>query len=187
MKKYYFLLILLFTSPLLLYPCRCREVSAMEGVKNSDIVFKGRILSVVRTSKYEDAGLKVDTTGLDDMAKQMKSYAPLYVVLVKAERVYKGKNVSDTIKILTPVASMTCGYRYFEEGDDCIIYATSEHVPFLLGANSLTSVIPMPRVYPEQGMYWTNHCTRTQQWNREEEEEIILSVMETIKKRVCQN
>lgn len=173
-KRLYFLLLLAIITPLLVYPCRCNEVSVIDGIKHADIVFKGTVLSVIKATNYEDVGLKIDTTGLDNMAKQIKFYVPLFYVTIKIEKLYKGNDESNTIRILTPVSGASCGYRYFEEGQEHIVYDNKEDYFSKLK-------LPMkPLIYPESNLYWTNHCTRTTYWYKEEEDN-ILNVLQTLK------
>lgn len=170
-KKLYFLLITMFFIPLLLYPCRCNEVTVEEAVEYSDIVIKGKVLSVTKFRDYEGQGLKIDTTGLDEDFKRYKSFAPLFLVSLKVENVYKGENVSDTISIITPVQSRTCGYQHFETGIDMIIYGTYKFP--LLGVMSISSAFPIPISELPVNHFWTNHCIRTIYWHKEEENNIL--------------
>lgn len=78
-KKLYFLLILIFSIPLSSYPCRCQDVSIADAVKSSDIIIKGKILSIIKSMDYEEQGLKIDTTGLDAYVIKYKSFAPLFL------------------------------------------------------------------------------------------------------------
>jgi hypothetical protein len=145
-------------------------MSVVEGVKGSEIVIKGTVLSVVEISDYEDVGLEIDTTGLDNFTKQMKTYAPIYYVTVKIDSLYKGKSDVDTIKILTPVSSASCGYRHFEKGYSYIIYANQEDF------FSKWKLSMKPVIYKKENHYWTNHCTRTGYWYKEEENEILEAI-----------
>lgn len=169
-KKFCLLFIFIFTLPSLLYSCRCTGMSVAEGVKGSEIVLKGTVLSVVETSDYEDIGLEIDTIGLDNFIKQMKIYAPIYYVTVKIDSLYKGKLDIDTIKILTPVSSASCGYRHFEKGNSYIVYANQEDF------FSKWKLSIKPVIYKKENHYWTNHCTRTGYWCKEEEMEILKAI-----------
>ena len=171
--KFCILFIFVFISLSTIYPCQCYEISVIEGVKSSDIVFKGTVLSIVKTTNYEDVGLRIDTTGLDSMVKQMKVYFPLYYVTVKIELLYKGSNHNtDTLKILTPASGASCGYTHFEKDNSYIIYANREDY------FSKWSLPNKPLVGVEPNLYWTNHCTRTTDWYKEEEIEILKAIKE---------
>jgi len=130
-----------------------------------------KTISVIKVRDYEEQGLKIDTTLLDDYFKKHKSFAPLYLVSLKVENVYKGENVSDTITIITPIQGRTCGYQYFETGISMIIYGTYKFP--LLGVMSISSTFPMPISELPANHYWTNHCTRTTYWYKEEEDNIL--------------
>lgn len=181
MKKQLWIIIIFFWGfSLLAYPCRCREFSVEDAVKTYEVVFKGKVLSVDRTSDYASVGLEIDTVNLPERVKRLGVYASLIVTKIKVDRVYKGECGSDTILVLTPTTGASCGYQGFEAGYDYIVYGMTEYDPFLMGAKSYTEMMPIPRVIlSEELYYWTNNCSRTQVWLKEEERE-ILSVIQAI-------
>lgn len=181
MKKQFWFIVLFFLGvSQLAYPCRCRELAVEDAVKTYDVVFKGKVISVDRTSDYASVGLEIDTTNLSERVKKLGIYASLIVAKIKVDQAYKGECGSDTILVLTPANGASCGYQGFEAGYDYIVYGMTDHDPFVMGANSYTEMMPIPRIISSSELfYWTNNCSRTQVWQKEEEQE-ILSVLQSI-------
>jgi len=90
--------------------------------------------------------------------------APIAVYQIKVEKLFKGTSSSDTITIMTPVNGAACGFR-FNLGEKYIVYATKKD-----------ATIPgdkIKRISTSNKIYWTNLCTRTAQWSKTEEDEIL--------------
>jgi hypothetical protein len=142
------------------FACDCIGESNVSGsVKYSDVVFSGQVISRTLTTNYDSLGIVVtgDTT---------KSYfkwlldLPTAVVKLKVDKMYKGQLISDTLTILTPPHSAACGYG-FQKGQKYIVYAT------------MFDGSELQRRSFDNKTFWTHQCTRTQNWNIAEENEII--------------
>lgn len=80
-------------------------------------------------------------------------------VLVRVETIFKGQTTNDTLIIYTGLGGGDCGY-IFEAGQKYIIYGATKS---FFGSFFKDKNIPNgPNVY------WTNICTRTQEYNRAE-------------------
>lgn len=172
MKKY--LIILCLFSCLSGYACRCREVTIEEGIRFSEIVVKGKVISAFNSCDWSAQGLKYDDSQMTDYSKQYGLF-PLYFITIEIEKVYKGSNLPDTVTILSTVNGASCGFRdFFDPGESYIIYAHSEDI--LLNNFARSSPQNFPLILYTPHFYWTDHCTRTWMWSEEEEEGIMLVV-----------
>jgi hypothetical protein len=77
---------------------------------------------------------------------------------------YKGQLVTDTLTILTPPNDASCGVD-FQVGQRYIVYATI--------FDEMLMTDKVKRRTFDNKTFWTNRCTRTQNWNTTEENEII--------------
>ena len=145
------------------FACRCSgEGTVSNGVKYSDAVLTGTIISKTLSSNYDSLGVVVtgDTSELNFNWRQI----PISVVSIKIDKMYKGQLVSDTLTILTPYSSSSCGYR-FVVGQKYIVYATLY--------DELLMTDKLKRRTFDNKTYWTHQCTMTKNWNQYEENEII--------------
>jgi hypothetical protein len=143
--------------------CSCEGEGTVSGsVKYSDVVFSGQVISRNLTTNYDSLGVVV--TG--DTSKMYFNWRefPTAVVKLKVDKMFKGRLVSDTITILTPPNGATCGY-YFQVGQKYIVYATM--------FDELLITDKLKRRTYDNKTFWTHQCTRTQNWNATEENEII--------------
>lgn len=147
------------------YACRCKGMSVEEGVKYSAVVFKGKVLSVVKTYDYEEVDLTLDFNYLDSLGEAPMYYVPLYYVALEVERVYKGIAVQNTVYIITPISGSTCGFLHFKKGLNFIVYAYKGFI--------FDKMFDQPLIHLNESQYWTNHCTRTYFWSKDEEDEIL--------------
>lgn len=136
---------IIFQFPILIFACSCiGKDSTSNAVKHSDFVFSGRVISK-RIFTIQD-----DSFPLPDRFQIRKiEYAFI------STKVYKGKNINDTIKIITGVGSGDCGFP-FNVGNEYIVYANYANKYHNWG----TIVEP----------YLTTHiCKRTMVFNKVEE------------------
>ncbi len=154
-------LILLRTFNSLACSCEGKD-NVANSIKYSNIVFSGQVISRSLTTNYDSLGIVV--TG--DTSKRYFNLPEnqISVVKLKVDRIFKGKLVSDTLRILTPPNGASCGYR-FQIGEKYIVYATI--FDEMLGTSQLER-----RTFDNQ-TFWTHKCTRTQIWNTIEENKII--------------
>ena len=142
--------------------CKCQGQATVSGsVKSADIVFSGKVISRTLTSNYDSLGVKIMGDTTDSWFKWSKF--PSLAIKVKVDKIYKGKSSSETIIILTPARSASCGYG-FELGEKYIIYATI--------TDELLPSRKLERQAFDNKTFWTHQCTRTQEWNKLEEEEL---------------
>ncbi|AHM60053.1 hypothetical protein D770_08980 [Flammeovirgaceae bacterium 311] len=138
--------------------CKCQGTSTVHGsVRSADIVFSGEVLSSTITYNYDSLGVEItgDTT---DMKFQWRGI-PTAVVIIKVDKIYKGKSSSDIITILTSTRGASCGVL-FNIGSIYIVYATvTDELPF---------TDKLKRRTFDCKTFWTHQCTRTQEWNKEE-------------------
>ncbi len=125
-------------------------------------MFSGKVISKAVTSNFDSLGVK--TTG--DPAK-IYFFNPTAVIKIKIDKIYKGQPISDTLTILTPTNVESCGY-YFEVNQKYIVYAKT--------TDDLVIKQNLERKTLDNKTFWTNHCTRTQNWNENEENEIIREI-----------
>ena len=150
--------------------CSCGQSSVKDAYKNSDIVISGQIISVTEEYFSDSASIK-EMIGLPtDQLDKHKRVNGLYLkkVLIEVETVFKSQTTNDTLTIYTGAGGGDCGYR-FKTGQKYIIYGDQESY---FGRVSKNKNFPS-----EQNIYWTNICTRTQEYNQAE-----ISELEKIKK-----
>ncbi|MDR2919193.1 MAG: hypothetical protein LBV72_07510 [Tannerella sp.] len=171
MKKFLVFLCLLTYLPG--YACHCHEITIEEGVQSAEIVVKGCVISAFNSNDWKAQGLQYDDSQMRKVDPEwMKWFTPLYFITIKVETVYKGDNLPDTITILSTVTGASCGFRnFFDPGESYIIYAHSKAIHYNSLARSAPDSFPLVLYTPH--FYWTNHCTRTWFWSKEEEEGIL--------------
>ena len=143
--------------------CTCDGEGTVSGsVKYSDVVFSGQVISKILTTNYDSLGVVATA----DTSKRYFKWQerPTAAVRIKVDKTYKGQLVSDTLTILTPPNGAACGY-YFQVGQKYIVYATV--FDEMLGTSELKR-----RTFNNK-TFWTHQCTRTQNWNTTEENDII--------------
>jgi len=164
----YILLLALIISLQSAFACKCYEVTITENVKSADVIFSGKVLSRYLTTNYDS--LDVSITKNLERSNLDWSKIPVAVSEIEVLKTYKGAIQADTITILTPPNGASCGFR-FQVGSCYVIYATiknSVFMPFQITDDRILL----------KNMFWTNMCTRTQEWNTEEET-AILKVLNT--------
>lgn len=145
------------------FACSCEGEGTVAGsVKYSDIVFSGQVISRTLTTSYDSLGIVV-TGDTSKMYFKWREF-PTAVVKIKVDRIFKGQLVSDTLTILTPPNGASCGYR-FQVGEKYIVYATI--------FDEMLMTDKLKRRTFDNKTFWTHQCTRTQNWNATEENEII--------------
>jgi hypothetical protein len=165
MKTHNFLLslMLITTQTAAVFACNCDGAAELkESIDHSQIVFKGTVIS--KTSAVNLAPYGIVTTG-DLSNKKGFDYqwtqTPTAVITIKIDKIYKGKSVSKTITILTPITGASCGFR-FEIGRTYTIFATTNE-------NALTTI---ERKSTNDTTYFTNDCSATHDWYKSDEKDI---------------
>jgi hypothetical protein len=145
------------------FACDCEgEGTAAVSVKYADVVFSGQVISKTLTRNYDSLGI-VLTGDTSNMQLNWREF-PTAVVKIKVDKVYKGQMVSDTLTILTPPNGASCGYR-FQVGENYIVYATI--------VDEMLMTDRLKRRTFDNATFWTHQCSRTQNWNITEENEIM--------------
>jgi hypothetical protein len=161
--KIFLTLILTFAWTINSFACSCEGEGTVSGsVKYSDEVFSGQVISRTLTTNYDSLGI-VATGDTSKMYFNWREF-PTAVVKIKVDKMFKGQLVSDTITILTPPNGAACGY-HFQVGQKYIVYATI--------FDELLMTDQLKRRTFDNKTFWTHQCTRTQNWNTTEENEII--------------
>ena len=147
------LLHVLFYSHFYLSACSCQgEVTMFESKKYADIVFSGTVKTRIVTKNFDSLGVK--STNKDFANSYWKDF-PIAVINFQIDKIWKGKQTSKVINILTPPNGASCGY-YFEIGQKYIVYATIKG----MGIGS-----KLEKVIFDNKTFWTHQCSRTQLWN----------------------
>ena len=159
-------LILAIVSTLNSFACSCKGQGTVSGnIKNSDAVFSGEVISKVLTTNYDSLGIVV-TGDTSKMSFNWREF-PSAAVRIKIDRMYKGQLVSDTLTILTPPNNSSCGFN-FQVGQKYIVYSSK--------VDKLFASVDLERRPIDIQTFWTHHCTRTQNWNSSEENEILQEI-----------
>ena len=100
---------------------------------------------------------------LEERKREIFNTETILKVELQVECVYKGEFSTDTLVIYTARSSAACGFR-FKEGENYIIYGMSQ---------SYQSGFFMDHEKAEApDAFWTNHCTRTDEYNSQEAKEL---------------
>jgi hypothetical protein len=160
--KTYLLVILLQLWTTILLCCDCKEPgSVKQSIENSNIVVSGTVSSISLTADLNNyIVIQGDTT--DNKYKRLK-YSSRVVKLI-VTTLFKGQITADTLTIITPSSGASCGAN-FELGKQYIVYGTNEdHINYSINFKCKAKY---------NNVYWTNLCTRTTSWDKDEETEIL--------------
>jgi hypothetical protein len=132
-----------------LFACTCLgPISVEQGVKESDAVFVGQIIS---REMIEDSTIQIYGDTSRYIIKELRAKYKV-VVLEK----FKGNFTQDTLTIITGLGDADCGYQFIV-GKKFIIYAYKQYIG---------------RVNQAPATYETDICTRTTGYNEREVEAI---------------
>lgn len=175
MKKILTILFLIQLSWLKAYSCECGWKSVRETFKSSDLVIKGKVLSIDTAYVFETEvfeKLKKDSTA--------ETFSTLWLRSIRLEvkKVYKGQKVAQEIRILTPIESAGTCFFHFDIGETYILY-TSPQAGFLEDTkaedevlNRTGSMPKVPIVFKEELQY-TDACMRAQRFSKTEEQQLV--------------
>ncbi len=151
--------------------CSCvGQNTVKDEYRSSDIVISGQVISTTKEYFPDSASIKeMVALGIpaDKLDKRLNGHY-LTKVLIKVETVFKGQTTSDTLTIYTGMGGGDCGFR-FKIDQKYIVYGDTKS-PF--GGSSKDKNFPNG-----QNVCWTNICTRTQEHNQTE-----INELEKIKK-----
>lgn len=139
--------------------CSCIEQSVIEAVKSADVVFVGKVVSRIETDNYRSVGLSEIR---DTSYSAFPALPETAIAKIVVEKMYRGKVDSETIVITSSVSSESCGY-YFQVDKTYTVYARQ--------TSRFKLISPV-----EDGdvrVFATSICSRTRQWNQEEEDAIL--------------
>lgn len=141
------LFILLLLHPFITNACSCiGENSVKKEVERSDVVFSGKVLSK-----------NIFSVNDSNLPNGFLLHKAEYVILVS--KLFKGKLLCDTIKVVTGVGKGDCGYEFLI-GVEYIIYAYNSDKYFESGQKT-------------DNFLQTDICSRTRKINKKEIKKII--------------
>jgi hypothetical protein len=166
-KTFVLTFILLVTGYLDGIACSCEgQTTVAQSVKYSDVVFSGIVISKTETTNHESLGIQFtgDTSELYFNGRKF----PVAVIKIVLLKKLKGQLLGDTVTILTAAGGSSCG-SHFVVGQKYIVYAA------ITGGYTIGDSLKGRT--SDNKTFWTNQCTRTKIWKKEEEEEIIKALM----------
>lgn len=144
--------------------CNCNEPSSVEEAFNySDAVFHGKVIHKSFVTFAESMRAEaVDSIRQTLDENQLSLFDSEFIIKVEFEiiKCYKGNLFADTIVIYTTRTSASCGYSGFEIGKDYIVYGEARSYAFWTMIKNAHDF-----EYEKQNTFWTNHCTRTYEYN----------------------
>ena len=177
MKKLTIILSILLSTQIA-FACSCEEPGSVEeSYKYSDAVFYGKVLKLSYVTISESMNVEIvdslrSTIATDERNEDLFNFEYLIKVEFELIKCYKGENLKDTVVIYTPRGSASCGFTRFTIGKEYIVYASSESYMYNTFINNRQS-----KKLEKENTYWTNHCTRTAEFDSFESNEL-----ESIKK-----
>lgn len=162
MKKFQLIIALLYLINIKAFACSCYEITVKQAINSAQIAIKGEVISKVLTHDLSDLSIikSSDTTNINYLMTQRLLMA---VVKIKVNKRYKGKTISDTVRVITPNNGASCGFN-FVIGKEYIVYATSYDSTFRSSK--------FERKSKDSNTYWTNLCSRTMLSDQSEEDQI---------------
>jgi Tissue inhibitor of metalloproteinase len=124
------------------FACSCKKMKDVQSeFERADVVFVGKILSKEL----------VKIKNIDNTYYSINKYK------IKVTKIYKSRDKSKTITILTPAYTSACGAK-FEINSDYIIYGAEKS--FWNQYSKLNN--------SEPNLYWTSRCHRNRKYSKEE-------------------
>jgi len=130
---------------LITFSCNCRERDFNEEIKNSNLIFVGKVINL--------SIIKIDPKN------KLEFNVPLYYKKVEflIEKIYKGKRKCETIIIYTGLGNGDCGFNFIIN-TSYIVYCDKKNKDF--NSNVFDKV---------RNFYYTSICNRTCLFNSSEE------------------
>lgn len=157
------------------YACKCGGPGTVKSsFEGSHVVVSGQVLSkeVVSFSQtIRPDSVSAIRERLKDDKQNLQFFEMSYIFKIDLEIVekYKGTDLRDTVTIYTAMHRASCGYK-FELGRSYIIYASNgSHLSFMF-----KDKVDLSKGSQKENTYWTNHCTRTTEYNSVEADELRL-------------
>lgn len=155
--------------------CSCEEPSLVkESFEYADLVVYGTVLNrsyiTFRETMESNKGDSLNNV-LTNHDNELLNSDLILKIEFEIKKMYKGKVTSDTITIYTGRSSASCGYSWFKEGEDYIIYGSAESYCYKLFTDGENENLE------KRGTFWTNHCSRTTEYNEQEAKELDKLIM----------
>jgi hypothetical protein len=155
------------------YACKCGGPwTVAEEFVDTELIVYGKVIgkelvSIQETlKKGEVSELRERLKGDNEKLKFFESYEVFEIKFEIIEK-FKGAVPRDTVTIYTAQKAASCGYK-FQEGKIYIVYASKRSdIGFMF--------LPDADVYgnlEKENTFWTNHCTRTTQFDQAEADEL---------------
>jgi len=131
------------------YACSCYKKSIEDNFKGADLVFKGKVIDIIRYKIIDS----VQTKNKNQLFKIKKYNSVEYKF--KIQKLYKGKTSSQYISIYTSGGSSSCG-NYFRLNSKQLIYSFIRDVR--IGDFSIEKKI--------EPFLYTSSCSQTKEFKR---------------------
>ncbi|HZY81125.1 MAG TPA: hypothetical protein VFE50_16490 [Cyclobacteriaceae bacterium] len=155
------------------YACKCGGPGTVkESFIGGEVIVSGRVLRkelIAFSQTINPDSVSVVKARLNNDKQKLRFFEMNYIFKIDFQITdkYKGLHLTDTVTIYTAMNSASCGYK-FEVGKYYIVYARKENdlSAMFLGSDDRN------RDLERKDTYWTNHCTRTTEYNSMEAEEL---------------
>ena len=160
MKRILFLLLLTVLSNDLVLACRCGSWANLEeAFTHTSLVVHGKVRSKTYISFAETIQPEKLTAFRESLAGNQQKLQMLnskFVIRIDLEviNLLKGNLSARNLTIYTTRTGSSCGYLYFEEGQEFVVFGHAKSQTYLHFPNSLTDI-------ERPNTYWTNQCTAT--------------------------
>lgn len=150
--------------------CSCEEPGTVqESFDQSDIVVYGKVLSrkyiTFRETMKVEKGDSLNNILTNHINELLNSDVILKIEF-EIKKTYKGTITTDTITVYTGRSSASCGFSRFKEGEEYLIYGSTESYCFGLFTEGENDNLE------KQGTFWTSYCSRTKEYNDHEAREL---------------
>ncbi len=160
-KLYSILLISISLFSMRANACNCNPGASIEvNVKAADYIVRVKILSIKYTDRLDTLNVVPDGDPRNIFSKYWKFQVKVYKA--KVITIYKGVLQSDTISIVTGLNPAACEMKMDLEME-YLVYGFKKDY---LGFSSIQ------RKASDGKLFWTNNCTRS--WNFNDEEELAI-------------
>lgn len=155
--------------------CRCDDPgSVQEAFEYTPVILRGKVLSKTFVSMESvlapEKVREIKESYKGDLHKMNLLTMPLIEIQLKIVRTFKGAiSAAETFTLYTPRSGATCGFVRFQIGEEYLIYASTENFVLSMFLNDPYST----KNSSGASTYWTHQCTRTTEYNEEEERELI--------------
>jgi hypothetical protein len=157
------------------YACKCGGPQTVKSsFEASYLVVSGQVLSkelVPFSQTIKPDSVSAIKERLKGDKQNLQFFEMSYIFKIDLEIVerYKGTDLRDTVTIYTAMHSASCGYK-FELGESYLVYASkTSYLGFMF-----RDKVDLSNGSQKEDTYWTNHCTRTTEYNSIEAEELRL-------------